>query len=54
MGPVGHLKNAHEFLKVRALKSSTLYENRIIQYMDKIFRVEYKTPIHKKMCILTH
>ena len=56
------LKNAYEFLNLRALKISMLNKNRIFQCMDKIFCVEFQgtlwnstqniLPIYCKLCIL--
>ena len=39
----GSFRNAHELLNLRALKISTLYKNRIFQYMGEIFCVEFHT-----------
>ena len=43
----GLSKNAYEFLNLRALKISMLYENHIFQCMGQIFCVEFQM-VHLK------
>ena len=53
--PGGRFKNAYELLNLRALKISMLFENRIFQYMGKIFCVEFQgVPLKFPIKYLTH
>ena len=53
--PLGHFKKIYELLNLRDLIVAQLYENRIFQWMGKIFCVEFQRyPLKYHTKYLTH